>query len=122
MHDGAGMVAGSGIRMSYDGRTHVLGNEAESWEIRLELEQLGAGEIIGVGSVATARDAPHDVPVTEVILSGRVDRQGTACVVLTPLVPGALAVVTLVLRLVGGRMDVHDPIVSAVLEVRGLPV
>jgi hypothetical protein len=122
MHDAAATPASTGIRLSYDGRTHVLGNEAGTWEIRLELEQLGAGEIVGVGSVATALDAPHDGLVAEVILSGRVDRQGTARVVLTPLAPGALTTVSLVLRLADGRIDVQDPIVSAVLEVRGLPV
>jgi hypothetical protein len=42
--------------------------------------------------------------------------------VLTPLAPGSLATVTLVVRVVGGRVDAQDPIIGAVMEVRGLPV
>ena len=121
MQDAVDTRSGTGIRLSYDGRTHVVRNAAATWEIRLELEQLGAGEIIGVGSIATALDAPHDGMVAEVIASGRVDRQGTVRLLLTPIARGALATVSVVLHLVAGRGDGLDPIADAVVSVEGLP-
>jgi hypothetical protein len=109
------------VRLSYDGRTHVVRNAAATWEMRLELEQLGAGEIIGVGSIATALDAPHDGLVAEVIVGGRVDHEGTARLHLTPIAAGSTATVTVVLRLAEGHGD-RDPVVDAVVSVEGLPV
>ena len=88
----------------------------------MRAEQLGAGEIIGVGSIATALDAPHDGVVAAVIASGRVDRQGTARLLLTPIAHGALATVGVVLRLIAGRGDGQDPIADAVVSVEGLPL
>lgn len=122
MEDAVETHSGSGLRLSYDGKMHVVRNAAATWEMRLEIEQLGAGEIIGVGSIATALDAPHDGMVAEVIASGRVNRQGTARLLLTPIARGALTTVTVVLHLLAGRPDGQDPIVDAVVSVEGLPV
>jgi hypothetical protein len=113
--------AGAGVRLSYDGRTHVARNSAGTWEIRLELEQLEVGEIIGVGSIATALDAPHDGLVAEVIASGRVDREGRVRLHLTPIAVGSTAAVFMVLRLAPGHGDGRDPIADAVISVEGLP-
>jgi hypothetical protein len=121
MQDAVEIQSATAVRLSYDGRTHVVRNAAATWEIRLELEQLGAGEIIGVGSIATALDAPHDGIVAAVIASGRVDREGTARVRLTPIAAGSLATVAVVLRLAAANGDSQDPIVEAVVSVEGLP-
>lgn len=122
MPETAELPTGARVRLVHDGRTHEIGNAAGSWSMRLELEQLGAGELIGIGSVATALDAPHDGVVAEVIVSGRVDGEGMARLVLTPLASGSLVTVTLVARVRGGRADAQDPVLDAVLEVHGLPV
>ncbi len=109
------------VRLGYDGHVHVLGNLDGTWRVRLELEQLGAGEVVGVGSVWRALDAPQDGLTANVILSGRVD-DGIARIALTPIASGGPARVTLVVRLFDGRSDVQDPIISSVLEVHGLPM
>ena len=121
MEQAAGGSADREIHLSYDGRTHVLANAASTWEIRLELEQLGAGEVVGIGSVATALDAPHDGVNAEVILSGRIDPHGVASIVLTPLAASSRPPITLIVRVLSGRLEGHDPIITHVLEVRGLP-
>ena len=117
---GHGMRAS--VRLGYDGHVHVLGNADGTWRLRLELEQLGAGEMVGIGSVWSALNAPHDGLTADVILSGRVDARGIARIVLTPIAAESLATVSLVVQLFDGRSDVQDPIISSVLEVHGLPI
>lgn len=56
-----------------------------AWELRLELRQLAAGEIVGVGSVTTALDAPHDGVTSSVRFAPLVDEQ-------EPIVSEVLAV------------------------------
>jgi hypothetical protein len=78
--------------------------------------------VVGVGSVWSALDAPHDGLTANVILSGHVHEHGIATIELTPIASGGPAPVALVVRLFDGRSDVQDPIISSVLEVHGLPI
>ncbi len=115
MHDPKDDLRDTGSLLSYDGRAHLLSCTAGSWRIRMELEELGKGEVIGVGMVWTTT---HDTD-TEVIVSGRIDDQGITVVTLTPVMPCRLDPISLVLR-VERQPEVHDPIVTEGLEVRGL--
>jgi hypothetical protein len=119
-HTASNLAAATGVRVAYDGRVHRLRNDARTWDILLELEQLGAGEIVGIGSLTTALDAPHDGVTAQVIVSGRVRADGTGVIGLTPLAPGGGATITLTVRL-AARVDGQEPTIAEVLGVEGLP-
>ena len=108
--------AGIGIRLRYDGHLHTIRDAAGTWDLRLELEQLGAGEIVGVGSVT----APHDGVTAHLIASGRIGPDRTGRIELTPLAGGGRAAIVLSVRF-APRIDEQEPVVSEILEVVGLP-
>ncbi|MEO6027848.1 MAG: hypothetical protein ABIR79_13365 [Candidatus Binatia bacterium] len=109
-----------GSTLSFDGCRHYLTPVGGAWEIRFELEQLGAGEVIGVGSVWTAARPGEPLRPWEVLVSGRVDERGMATLALVPVAATARSPVRLLVRM-AGRSDGQDPIVSEVLDVQGLP-
>jgi hypothetical protein len=113
--------AGIGVRLQYDGRVHALRNLSGTWDVRLELEQLGAGEIIGVGSVSTPMDAPHDGITGRVIVGGQLGPDGTGVLALTPLAAGGRAAVTMTVRF-APRLEGQEPVIAEVLAIEGLPV
>jgi hypothetical protein len=120
MHHVTDTSSGPGVRLGYEGQRHFLANAAGTWEVRFELDQLAAGEIVGVGSVWRAHDGPYDGLVTDVTMSGHVDQRGIARIVLSPIGTASAAIARLVVRLFDGRSNVQDPIISSVLEVEGL--
>jgi hypothetical protein len=110
----------NGPTLSFDGSAHFLTATGGAWEVRFELEQLGAGELLGVGSVWTPAHPGHPLLGSEVLVSGRVDEHGTATLFLVPIAASTQAPVTLLVRM-AERSDVQDPLVSEVLDVQGLP-
>ncbi len=111
----------TGVSLRYDGHLHTIRNAAGTWDIRLELEQLGAGEIVGVGSVTTPLDAPHDGVTARVIASGRIGQDRTGVLELTPLAAAGRGVIALAVRF-APRIDEHEePVVTEVLAIVGLP-
>jgi len=112
--------AETGVSLRYDGHLHTIRNAAGTWDLRLELEQLAAGEIVGVGSVTTPLDAPHDGVTARLIASGRVGTDGTGVIELTPLAAAARNVIVLAVRF-APRIDEQEPVVSEVLAIQGLP-
>ncbi len=118
MHNRDEMAAAT---LSFDGGRHYLTAVGGAWEIRFELEQLGAGEVIGVGSIWTAACPGEPLLASEVLVSGHVDEHGMATLSLVPVAATDRGPVTLLVRMTG-RTDVQDPIVSAVLDLQGLPI
>jgi hypothetical protein len=112
--------AETGVSLRYDGHLHTIRNAAGTWDLRLELEQLGAGEVVGVGSVTTSLDAPHDGVTARLIASGRIGSDRTGLLELTPLAAGGQSVIVLSVRF-APLIDEQEPVVSEVLAVRGLP-
>ena len=112
--------AGIGVRLRYDGHLHTIRNAAGSWDLQLELEQLGAGEIVGVGSVTTALDAPHDGVTAHLIASGRIGPDRTGVLELSPLGAGARAAIVLSVRF-APRIDEQEPVIAEILAIDGLP-
>lgn len=111
---------GTGVWLRYDGHLHTIRNAAGSWDLRLELEQLGAGEIVGVGSVTTPLDAPHDGVTAHLIASGRIGPDRTAVLELSPLGAGGRAVIMLSVRF-APRIDEQEPVIAEVTAIEGLP-
>ena len=112
--------AGTGVRLRYDGHLHTVHNAAGTWNLRLELEQLGAGEIVGVGSITAPLDGPNDGVTTHLIASGRIAPDRTGVLELTPLDAGGRTPIRLAVRF-APRLDDQEPVVSAVLAIEGLP-
>ncbi len=111
---------GIGVQLRYDGRVHTLRNAAGTWDLRLELEQLGAGEVVGIGDVTTALDAPHDGMTARVIASGRIRPDGTGHLGLTPLAAGGRPTIELTVRF-APRADGQEPVIAEVTAIAGLP-
>ena len=109
-----------GSTLSFDGRQHFFTATGGAWEIRFELEELGAGEVIGVGSIWTAVRPGEALSFAEVIVSGRVNEARRGTLVLDPVEPAAGGPVRLAVRL-AARSDAQEPIVSEILEVHGMP-
>jgi hypothetical protein len=86
------------------------------WQIRLELEQLGAGELVGVGSIARTTH-PR---VSEVIVGGSLEGDGIARLRLDPIHRDDQAPLALLVR-VASHPDTADPMVTEVLEVCAMP-
>lgn len=112
--------AETGVSLRYDGHLHTIRNAAGTWDLQLELEQLGAGEIVGVGSVTTPVDSPHDGVTAGLIASGRMQPDGTGVLELTPLAAGVRGLIVLSVRF-APRIDEQEPVVSEVLAIQGLP-
>lgn len=112
--------AGTGVSLRYDGHLHTIRNAAGTWDLRLELEQLGAGEIVGVGTVTTPLDAPHDGVTARLIASGRIGPDRTGVLELTPLGTGGHSVIVLSVRF-APRIDEQEPVISEVVAIEGLP-
>ena len=112
--------AGIGVRLQYDGHLHTIRSVAGTWDLRLELEQLGAGEIVGVGTLTTPLDAAHGGVTARVIARGWIGPDRTGVLELTPLSVGGRAVIILSVRF-APRLDDQEPIVTEVLALEGLP-
>lgn len=109
-----------GSTLSFDGRQHFFTAVGGAWEIRFELEQLGAGEVVGVGSIWTPARRGAALSSADVIVSGRVSATRRATLVLDPVVPAERAPVRLVVRL-AEHVESQEPVVSEVIEVHGMP-
>jgi hypothetical protein len=109
-----------GSVLSFDGRQHYFTAVGGAWEIRFELEELGAGEVIGVGSIWTAPRPGDALSSSEVIVSGRVGATRRATLVLDPVSADDTTPVRLAVRM-AARADGYEPIVEEILEVHGMP-
>jgi hypothetical protein len=111
--------AETGVSIRYDGHLHTIRNAAGTWDLRLELEQLGAGEIVGVGTVTTPLDAQHDGVTARLIASGRMKPDRTGVLELMPIAASGRSVIVLSVRF-APRIDEQEPVVSEVLAINGL--
>ena len=116
-------VAASGRPPSlrHDGVMQILTFSTETagdWHLALELEQLGDGELVGVGNLSSAGLVTAADRGFELVVGGRGDALGFATLELTPVVDDGGGPLTLFVRLAMPR-DGADPIVVEVLEVEG---
>jgi hypothetical protein len=91
---------------------------AGDWHLALELEQLGDGELVGVGTLSAAALVTAAERGFELVVGGRANRQGLATLELTPVVDDGGGPLTLLVRLTVPR-DGADPTVASVLAVKG---
>ena len=90
---------------------------AETWHLRMELEDLGAGELVGVGLLSMP---PEAASPAEVLIGGTTEHDGTVRLRLLPT--GAQHELPIRLRVrVVPHPDTNEPIVSEVLEAEGSP-
>lgn len=116
-----GLAPDAPASLRYDGVMQVLTFRAEGagdWHLRLELEQLGDGELVGVATLASAALVTAAERGLELVISGHSDRQGLATLELRPVVDDGEGPVTLLVRLTTPP-DVADPTVREVLAVKG---
>ncbi len=102
-----------------EGRVQVVTYSAPGggeWEVRLEIEALGAGEVVGVGSIATALPARGHRRSWDVVVAGLLGADGTATLRLEPLDGERHVSVTMLVR-VTSDPDTEDPLVDEVLAV-----
>lgn len=90
----------------------------ETWHLRMELEALGAGELVGVGSLSVPAEGAGTP--AEVLIGGKMEPDGTARLRVVPIGGHDELPITLRVRLVQ-HPDTNEPIVSEVLEAEGSP-
>ena len=114
-------ASGAAPVLGDDGVVQVLtfaADGAGDSHLRLELELLGHGEIVGVATLQPAALVTAAERGFEMVVSGRANEQGLATLVLVPVVDDGDGPVTLLVRLTTAPA-LADPTVSEVLAVEG---